>query len=247
VTTPNQTLARLRELRLAVFAETYDLQLQQPKINSLSFDERLALLVDAEVAARENRRLTRLVRSAGLPEPASLEEIDLRPGRGLDKGYIATLASCEWIRRQQPVIVVGPTGAGKTWIASALVNQACRLRMSAKWYHMNDLLEDIATASADGSLPKLKKALAKPMLLVLDDFGLGAIDQEAATVMLNVVDRRLRAGGALLLTSQFPVDKWHSLFPDPSVADAILDRIVHSAHVLTMKGESMRKLRARKP
>lgn len=243
----DQTLARLRELRLTAFAETLELQLQQPKINNLSFIERLALLAEAEVAARESRRLTRLVRSAGLPEPASIEDIDFRPGRGLEKGYIATLATCEWVRRQQPVIVVGPTGAGKTWIASALVNQACRLRMSAKWYHMHDLLEDIATASADGSLPKLKTMLAKPTLLVLDDFGLGSIDQEAATVMLNVVDRRLRSGGALLLTSQFPVEKWHGLFPDPSVADAILDRIVHAAHVLTVGGESMRKVRARKP
>jgi DNA replication protein DnaC len=227
-------------------AETYDIQLQQPRINEMSFDERLALLVDSEIAGRENRYLARLIRGANLPEPAALEDIDLRPGRGLDKSYIATLGTCEWVRRQQPVVLVGPTGAGKTWLGAAMITQACRLRMSARWYQMSDLLEEIAVRFADGSLMTFKKALVKPRILAIDDFGLGEIDPVASGVLLSVVDRRLRAGGSLLVTSQFPVEKWHGLFPDPSVADAILDRIIHSAHVLTLKGESMRKLKARK-
>ncbi len=244
--TQQQTIARLRELRLNVVAATYQLQLEQPKINQVPFDDRFALLIEAEVSERESKRLSRLVRAASLPEPANLEEIDLRPGRGIDQSYLSVLATCEWVRRSQAVILVGPTGVGKTWLGSALMNQACRLHMSCKWYLMSELLEDIATASADGSLPKLRQSLIKPQLLALDDFGLGEIDPLAGQLLLQVVDKRQRMGGAMLFTSQFPTEKWHGLFPDPSVADAVLDRIVHTSHVLTLKGESMRKVRAKK-
>jgi DNA replication protein DnaC len=244
--TQQQTIARLRELRLNVVAATYQLQLEQPKINQVPFDDRFALLVEAEVSERESKRLSRLVRSANLPEPAHLEEIDLRPGRGIDQAYLSALATCEWVRRGQAVILVGPTGVGKTWLGSALMNQACRLRMTCKWWVMSELLEEVSRASVDGSLPKLRQDLIKPQLLALDDFGLGEIDPLAGHLLLQVIDKRQRLSGATLYTSQFPTEKWHGLFPDPSVADAALDRFIHTAHILTLKGESMRKLRAKK-
>ena len=235
----------MRSLRLSGMANAYELQLAQPMLTELSFDDRLAMLVEAEVSGRENRSINRLIRAANLPEPASLEEVDFRPERRIDKRFLATLGGCEWVRRQQSTILVGPTGAGKTYLGAALVTQACRLHIAARWFRMGDLLDMIGTANLDGSLPDFKRQLSKPTLLAIDDFGLGVIDATAATVMLHVIDRRIRAGGCLLLTSQFPVAKWHDLFPDPSLADAILDRIVHGAHIMTLTGESMRKLRAK--
>ena len=246
MTTPEQTASRLRELRLSAMANAYEVQLGQPQFLQMNCDDKLALLVEAEVSSRANKAVARLIRAAQLPEPASLEEVDYRPERKLDQRFLATLGACEWVRQQQSAILVGPTGAGKTYLGAALVTQACRLHMSARWYRMGDLLEEIATAHLDGSLPAFKKELAKPTLLAIDDFGLGVIDATAATVMLQVIDRRVRAGGCLLFTSQFPVAKWHDLFPDPSVADAILDRFVHGSHVMTLTGESMRKLMAKK-
>jgi len=243
VTQPTNT--RLRELRLAAMAEAYERQLQQPKLHQIGFDDRFGMLVEAEASARESRKLKRLVRGAGLPDAASFEELDDRASRGLDKPLLASLAQCEWVRRQQNLILVGATGVGKTWLACAFGHQACRLRLSVSFYRVSDLCEDIATAAIDGSLPDLKKNLGKSSLLILDDLGIGTITAEAAEVLLQVVDRRMRTG-SLLITSQFPGEKWHGLFPDPTIADAILDRVVHQAHSIKLKGESMRKTRARK-
>jgi DNA replication protein DnaC len=241
MTTQEQTISRLRLLKLSAMARQYDMQLSQPQTNQLGFDERLSLLVESEVSARENRRLKRLLTSASLPEAAALEEFDARSGRGIEKDALAALATCDWIRRQQNVLISGATGVGKTWLGAALVTQACRSNITCKWYRTADLLEQIADATADGSLTKFKRTLAKPNLLALDDFGLGVLNENASSVLLDVVDRRLRSGGSLLITSQFPIPKWHSFFPEPSVADAVLDRIVHQAHRLTLKGESMRR------
>lgn len=245
MSTIEQTFARLRELRLAAMADAYELQLQQPKLHQIAFDDRLGMLVDAEASAREHRKLKRLVRGAGLPDAASLEDLDFRPSRGLDKTLVASLAQCDWIKRQQNLILVGATGVGKTWMACAFGHQACRLKMSVAFYRVSDLCEEIATGTLDGSLPDLKKRLGKANLLILDDLGIGTIGSDAAEVLLQIVDRRMRTG-ALLITSQFPVDKWHGQFPDPTIADAILDRIVHQSHQIKLKGESMRKMRGRK-
>lgn len=239
-----QTLSQMRELRLSAMAEAFQQQAGQPRLHDLSFEERLGLLVDHEWTERQSRKMTRLIRVAGLPEMASLEDLNFRASRELDKATIASLASCDWMRRQQNLIILGATGVGKTWLACAFANQACRAKLTVKFARASDLFADIATAGLDGSLPKLKLALAKPSLLVIDDLGLGEMTAGAAQVLLDVVDRRMRTG-ALLITSQYPTDQWHAMFPDPTVADAILDRVVHQSHRLQLKGESMRKVQAR--
>ncbi|ATE62872.1 IS21-like element helper ATPase IstB [Thauera sinica] len=241
----HQTISRLRELRLTSMAEAYSVQLQQPKLHQLSFDDRFGLLVEHEASERDSKKLKRLVRSAGFPESASLEDADYRASRDIDKGFIASLASCEWIRQQLNLIVLGATGVGKTWLACAFGSQACRQRLPATFFRASDLYQEIAVASHDGSLPKLKAGLIKPSLLIIDDFGLSEISSQAAQVLLDVVDRRMRTG-SLLITSQFTTDQWHGFFPDPTLADAILDRVVHQAHRITLKGESMRKLQAKR-
>lgn len=240
-----QTLARLRELRLMPMADAYELQLQQPKLQQAGFDDRFGILVEHEASARESRKLKRLVQGASMPEVAALEDLDQRASRGLDQNTITALANCDWVRRQQNLIIHGATGVGKTWLACAFGAQACRLKLPVRFYRASDLYGEIAVGALDGSLPKLKLALSKPSLLILDDFGLGEITTQVAQVMLDVIDRRMRTG-SLLITSQFPTDQWHALFPEPTLADAILDRVVHMSHRLLLKGESMRKTQARK-
>lgn len=241
----NRTLTQLRALRLTTMAEAYENQLQQPKLHEFGFDERLAMLVDQEQNERESRKLKRLIRDAALPDRASLEDIEFRPDRGLEKQIVANLSSCEWIKRQLNVIILGATGVGKTWLASAFGNQACRLRLPVMFYRASDLYEAISTSSLDGSLAKLKVSLERPSLLIIDDFGLGNLTSPISQVLLDVIDHRVRTG-SLLITSQYPTTQWHDFFPDKTLADAILDRVVHQSHCLTLKGESMRKLKARK-
>lgn len=240
-----QTLARMHELRLSSMANALQLQMDSPGLQEIGFEDRIGMLIEHEWAERENRKLKRLVRGAGLPEAACLEDVDYRITRNLDKPFVATLSSCEWIRRRQNLIILGATGLGKTWLACAFATQACRLKLAATFYRVSDLFADIAMATLDGSLPKLKIALNKPQLLVLDDFGIGGMTVQAAHVLLDVVDRRMRTG-SLLITSQYPTDQWHGFFPDPTIADAVLDRVIHQAHCVQLKGESMRKLRAKK-
>lgn len=241
----HQTIEKLRDLKLSGMVEALNQQMNTPSQQQMSFEDRLGILVEHEWAERENRKLKRLIRGAGLPEAACLEDVDYRASRNLDKAFIATLASCEWIGRKQNLVILGATGVGKTWLACAFATQACRLKLAAHFYRASELFNDIAVATLDGSLPKLKTHLSKPQLLVLDDFGIGSMTVQAAHVLLDVVDRRMRAG-SLLITSQYPTDQWHSFFPDPTIADAVLDRVVHQAHRIQLKGDSMRKLQGRK-
>lgn len=244
MSTNTQNLTQLRDLRLTAMTQAYELQQEQPKLHQLAFDDRFGMLLEAEVAARRSRKLNRLVKVAALPESAALEDLDTRASRGLDKGVVSALANCSWITRRQNLMILGPTGVGKTWLASAFGQQACRLGMTVAFYRVSDLYSTIAESLLDASLPKFKLALYKPNLLVLDDFGIGEMTTSAAQVLLDVADRRMRTG-SLLLTSQYPAEKWHDFFPDPTIADAVLDRVVHQAHKLQLKGESMRKLRGR--
>lgn len=238
-----QTIDRLRELRLASMADAYQHQLQQPKLHELGFDDRLGLLVEYEVSERESRKLGRLIRSAQLPDHRTLEDIDYRESRGIEKSQIARLANCEWIRQRLNLIVVGATGVGKTCLASAFGSQACRLGFPVSFYRASDLYELISSVLLDGSLPRLRASITKPALLIVDDFGLTQVSLPVAQVLLDIIDNRMRTG-SLLITSQFPTDQWHVLLPDPTLADAILDRVIHQSHRLSLKGESMRKIQA---
>lgn len=240
-----QTLTKMRSLKLAGMAQSYASQLDQPTRHELPFDDRLGMLIDSELTARENRRLKRLIKSAGLIEAAAIEDLDTRAVRGLDKALIAALSTCDWVRRQQNLILIGATGLGKSWLASAFGMQACRLGMAVVYRRTVDLYAELATAIADGSLPKTKAQLIKAAVLIIDDLGLGEVSPAVGHALLDVIDRRLRTG-SLILTSQFPIDHWHNFFPDPTLADAILDRIVHQAHRIELKGESLRKVYAKK-
>ena len=245
MTAIQQTIDKLRTLKMTAFCEAYERMRENPGSDSLSFDERLSLLVDHEISQRTNRKLKRLVTSAKMPELATLEELDFSAGRGLDKAMIASLGQCDFIRHNLNLIIVGPTGVGKTFLACAIGTEACRQRLSVSFRNMSDLLEDIAMADADGSTSKLKQSLSKPDMLILDDLGIGTINELSAQFLLSIVDRRMRTS-SLLITSQWPTDAWHGFFPNPTVADAILDRVVHASHRVSMGGESQRKKQARK-
>jgi DNA replication protein DnaC len=244
VSTTSQNLSQLHDLRLPAFSRAYELQQEQPRLHEIGFDDRLGLLLDAEITARQSRKLGRLIKVAGFPEAAALEDLVLRADRGLDKSHLASLSNCGWISRRQNLMILGATGVGKTWLACAFGQQACRLGLTAAFYRVSDLYTSIGQAQFDGTLSKLKAALYKPTLLILDDFGMGEMSPAAAQVLLDVADRRMR-GGALLVTSQYPAERWHDFFPDPTVADAVLDRVVHQSHKLQLTGESMRKIRGR--
>lgn len=237
----NQTINRLRDLRLGAMAESYESQLKQPKLHELPFDDRLALLVDFESSERMSKKLNRLIKAAKFPESTSLEDLDARPARSIDKSQIASLASCEWINKRLNLIIVGPTGVGKTWLACAFGSQACRRQIPTLYYRASTLYSDIAISIKDGSLSSLKSKLNKTSLLIIDDFGIHTMSSAVSEQLYEVMDDRSRTG-SLLITSQFPTDGWHSHFPDPTVADAILDRIVHQSYRINLKGESMRKL-----
>jgi DNA replication protein DnaC len=245
MTAVNQTLDSLRGLRLGAMADGYQRQLSTPALQDASFDDRFGILVENEVAHRTSRKLKRLVSSARMPELATMEEVEMKASRGLEKATIGGLATCDWVRQNLNLLILGPTGVGKTFLACAFGTEACRRRMSVAFRKASDLLDDIANAEVDGSLSKLKSSLAKPELLILDDLGIGSISDNAAQFLLSLVDRRMRST-SLLITSQWPTDAWHGFFPDPTVADAILDRVVHASHRISISGESMRKQQARK-
>lgn len=237
-----QTLEKLRGLRLTAMADALTTQASHPEVQNLSFEERLGLLVDQQWAFRDNRRLARQLREAKLRVPACTEDIDYQHPRSLDRAVMRSLASCDWIRGHQGVIITGPTGVGKTYVSCALANAACRQGFSTRYYRVPRLLSELAIAKGDGSFSKLLGQLARTQLLVLDDWGLAPMTAPEARDLLEVIDDRYQAHATIIAT-QLPVDQWHAIIGDPQVADAILDRLVHNAHKLMLKGESMRKSR----
>lgn len=240
------TLARLRELRLTGMAAALEEQQAVPDIHGLSFEDRLGLLLEREATVRENRRLTRLLRQAKLRLPASIEDLDFRSPRGLDRSYILRLAGCDWIRHHQVTLLSGATGTGKTFLACALAQAACRHGLSSRYFRLARLLEELALARADGSYPKLMNRLQKTRLLVLDDFGLAPLGESERRDLLEVLEDRV-GRQATLVTSQLPLEHWHDAIGDATLADAILDRLVHHAHTITLKGESMRRHKPETP
>ena len=237
------TLDKLHALKLTGMSAALSEQLQMPDIEELSFDERLGLLVDRELTARDNRRLTSRLRRARLKHPAALEDIDYRQPRGLDRSLMQALASCRWVKEHLNILITGPTGVGKTWLACALAHKACREGHTALYLRLPRLLQELAIAKGDGRYPRLLGTLAKTEVLILDDWGLVQPSAEQRRDLLEILEDR-HGIRSTLATSQLPIDKWHDFIGDPTLADAILDRLVHNAYKITLKGASMRKRQA---
>lgn len=214
-----------------------------PLLDDLSFEDRLGMLVDAQWTWKENKRMKRLLTNAKLKLPASMEDIDYRTPRGLDKSVTMHLGTCDWIRRHQNVIIVGPTGTGKTYLACALAHRACREGISAFYMRTPKLYNVLAIGRADGSYGKTLARLARVSVLILDDLALAALTDPERRDLLEVIEDR-HGTASTIITSQLPVENWHEMIGDPTIADALLDRLVHNAHRIHLKGESMRKRKA---
>jgi DNA replication protein DnaC len=235
-----QTLGILKEMRLPVMEAEYRRQTELPASNELPFDERLALMVDAEWRARQNKRLLRLIKAACLRESmACLEELDYSESRKLDKAAIARLSDCRWIKDGKHMLITGPCGTGKTYLSSAFGNAACRLGFSVRSYRVSRLLVDLQTGRGDGSWNKRLAELKQPDLLILDDFGLAGLETLHCRDFLEVVDDR-NGSKSILITAQLPVANWHGVFADATIADAVLDRLLHHALRFELHGPSKR-------
>jgi DNA replication protein DnaC len=219
-------------------------QLEQADINALSFNERLALLVEREILARENRRLKTRLRQAKLKEHACLEDIDYQSARGLSKSVVLHLSDCQWVTGQQNLLITGPTGTGKTFLGCAFAHRACLRGFSARYARLPRLFEALTLAKGDGSYSKLMARFAKTHVLLLDDWGLTTMDANQSRDLLEILDDRHNQTSTIV-TSQLPLSAWHEAISDPTLGDAILDRLVHNAHKLELKGESMRKKQAK--
>ena len=234
------TVDKLHQLRCAGMAKALTEQLASHEVQTLAFEERLGLLVDRELTERHSRQLTNRLRRAKLRHCACIEDIDFRQPRGLDKALVLALADGRWVREHLNVLITGPAGIGKSWIACALAHSACRHGYSASYRRLPRLLSELAIARADASYPRLLASLAKTEVLVIDDFGFAKLTAENRRDLLEVIEDRYGVRSTVL-TSQLPVEKWHDAIADPTLADAILDRLVHNAYQLNLKGESMRK------
>lgn len=235
------SLERLSALRLVGMRQAFEEQLQLPEINTLSFEERFGLLIDREWTLRENRRLTARLKKATLRHrAATLEDVDYRHPRGLDKSLLTRLATSQWVRDHHNVLIVGPTGVGKSWLACALIQKACRDGLTARYLHLTKLLRELTLGQGDGRYPKLMKELAHTDLIALDDFGLEPLQDQQQQILLELMEDRY-ALRSTLMTSQYPIEHWHERIGNPTLADAILDRIVHNAYKLNLQGESLRK------
>lgn len=238
------TLDQLRTLRLEGMAKALEEQLQTSDIEDLRFEDRLALLIDRETLDRASRRMATRLRKAKLRQKnACVEDIDYRTRRGIDKSLFLSLAACAWVSQHRNVLLTGPTGVGKTFLACALANKACREGFSVKYLRMPRLFEDLRLAHADGRYPKMMAELAKTDLLVLDDWGIAPLDDTDRRELLEILEDR-HDRRSTMVTSQLPVDAWYDSLDHPTLADAILDRLVHNAYRLELRGESMRRKRA---
>ena len=238
------TLDKLHALKLTGMAAALADQSATPDITDLSFEERRGLLVDREMTERDNRRMSSRLRRAKLRHAAILEDIDYRNSRGLNKGLVQSLASCQWVKEHLNVLITGPTGVGKTWLACALAHKACREGYTAQYVRLTRLLRELTIAKGDGQYSKLLTSLAKVDVLILDDWGLMKLSAENRRDLLEVLEDR-HGRRSTIATSQLPIEEWHGVIGDATLADAILDRLVHNAYKINLRGESMRKQQAK--
>ena len=237
------TIEKLCAMRLRGMAEAFQQQQEDANIHGLSFEERLGLLIDRQWNWRQNRALERRLRNGRLQGPACVEDIDYRTSRGLDRQLVRSLAAeSAWVREHQHLFLIGPTGIGKTWLARALAQKACRDGYTALFLKAAELFRDLGVARADGSHSKLLDRLGRVDLLVVDDWAMAPMSEPERRDFLEICDARYQARSTLL-TSQLPVASWHAQIGDPTIADSILDRLVHNAHRIELQGESMRKKR----
>jgi DNA replication protein DnaC len=235
------TIEKLRGLKLPAMATAWLTQQGDPSVTRLSFDERLALLVEAEVLHRDNAKLTRNLREAKLKFPnACMEDVEYAPARGLDRAVMRQLATSGWARKGQAIVITGPTGTGKTYLACALAHQACRSGLRAVYKRVSRFCDEMTLARADGSYGRLLDRIAKIEVLVLDDWGMAPMATSSRQDLLEVIDDRT-ASRATIITSQLATSHWHDYIGDPTVADAICDRVLHRAHRLELTGPSKRK------
>lgn len=237
-----QTLQKLRQMKLSGMAEALQQQIEQGQTFELTFEERMSLLVDREMTYRESRRLERLLREARLKQNACLEEIDYTHRRGLEKSQMAVLEGCDWIRVGHNVVITGPTGSGKSWLACALGNAACRQGISVIYSGAGRLLEELGVRRGNGSWVRRMGKLGKAGLIILDDWGMQELSVNQLQDLMELIEER-HPGKSTVVTSQMPVERWHDWIGNPTVGDAILDRLLSKAHRVQLKGESMRKVR----
>jgi len=236
-------LDKLDHLKLAGMREGLREQMENPAFRSLAFDERLGLLLDREWALRQNRKQTRRMRMARFREQAVVEDLDFSASRGLDRSQVLALTQEDWIRRRLNVIVTGPTGAGKTYLACALGQAACRNGFSVRYFQISKLLQKLVFARADGSWPKFLETLARTQLLIIDDWLRNPLGESQTPDLLEVIEDRYGRTSTLLAT-QIPVADWHDRLGNASLSDAVMDRLIHNAYRLELQGESMRKRRS---
>ncbi len=238
----NATYEQLIKMKLLGMAVGFARQFEQPTaVEALSFEERFAILVENETSDRETRRLKRLLQFAGLRQEAAVEDLDYRTERGLDRSQMAGLVTCDWVRRRQNLHITGPTGTGKSWLGCAFGHQACRQGLSVRYERVGRLMESLRVSRGDGSYGKKLSAIAKTDLLILDDFAIKPLTQAERHDLLEVIEER-HGRRSTLVTSQLPVKLWHEyLGDDPTVADALLDRLLANSHRLELRGESLRR------
>lgn len=234
------TLEKLHALKLSGMAKALEEQLQMSDLGALTFEERLGLLVDRETTERRNRKLRTSLKKAKLRIMASLEDLDYRTPRGLDKSLMLRLSSCQWIEGHHNVLITGPTGVGKSFVACSLGHKACREGYRTLYFRLSRLLQELAMARGDGRYGRVLTNLAKTDLLIIDDWGLTTLDDHGRRDILEILEDRYNIRSTVV-TSQLPVSHWHEVVGDPTLADAILDRLVHNAYKISLKGESMRK------
>jgi len=236
------TLQKLQTLKCFGMLKALEEQMTAVQSADLSFDDRLGLLVDREITERDNRRFQSRLKNAKLKQSACMEDIDYKHHRGLDKSQWIALSSSEWIQTHLNILITGPTGVGKTYLACALGHQACRTGYSTLYLRIPRLFEDLLLAKGTGRYAKMLASLAKIDLLILDDWGLSTLTEEQRRDFLEIIEDRTHCRSTLI-TGQVPTDHWHKIIGDPTLADAILDRLVHNAYKINLKGESLRKKR----